>query len=416
MTAKRLAPLVALSLLLTACPTALGLGGGVRVTPHEGRIGDRHSHEVGHDLEVRRLDATQYPPTKPGVRIVTSQRGWALYWSEMQPEAAHPPPLPEVDFGKEMLLLATGEPQGLELETTGALRSERGVVHVYLRERLPGDGCKPVARKAPVLEVAAIALGGEDVHVWIDRELEDSCGADPTAVVGCRIAGTAGAFESKVTAAPGQTIDCDGSKSVPAKLPIVDHSWGLEAIPSGSTTKLTIAKGGRSASFPVDAYGTYTLRHDVTDAEANSGGSHATVVVVPPADVTTVQLGWTKFDRTDDPDSFPRIELHATELPGKRDCALPAGPQTPPFCTPTGTAFVTHMQLRPAEKKSYALSVKYVDDRYVKAPIACLRVFPRGGKPPVETCDDDVTRKAGTSWEPGVLDFETGAIVPPPKK
>jgi hypothetical protein len=59
----------------------------------------------------------------------------------------------------------------------------------------------------------------------------------------------------------------------------------------------------------------------------------------------------------------------------------------------------------------YALSVRYLDERADKGPMLCVRLFSKGGLTS-EACDP-APRKAGATWDVGIIDEATGQPVLP---
>jgi hypothetical protein len=154
-------------------------------------------------------------------------------------------------------------------------------------------------------------------------------------------------------------------------------------------------------SFPVDALGRYSVKYDILDESGRHGAASAQVDVFPPPGAAVVQLGWSNFDATDDPTTFPRIELRATtEKPGATCNEQGAHPA---WCEVTRAAHVAHMRLKNGR---YAISVAYTDDRFAGAPVACVRVF-LDGKQTSQHCDPAV-QSAGSVWAVGFLDAATG--------
>jgi hypothetical protein len=246
---------------------------------------------------------------------------------------------------------------------------------------------------------------------------EDRCSAAPEAKVLCRVAGSGGGGTDKMIAQPGQTIDCDGTKSTPAAgTSIVDRNWFLEQSPLGSTARATVSKSTMGVTFPLDAWGSYVVRHEVSDDSGKMGRGTATIDVPPPSGVTAVELVWSRFDRSDDPSTFPRVQLHLVEHPAPlgdrtRDCSLDA--QKPGWCEIAEVGVTQQAKLKPGDKRRYRVEVRYVDDRFKGAPVACVRTFPAGQKP-VDLCEyPDTERKAGTVWSLGALDLGDGTFADP---
>jgi hypothetical protein len=389
-----------------------------RVLVHPARPGSRTTWQVGHDVELARVSTKGYAGQKPGFRAVHNADEWLYVWSDPRPDRPHPPPPPpNVDWNNQIVLVATSMTSNAKsIELTHAVRTENGALQVYVVEELPGEGCKFETPKEAPVDVAVVNGTYDEVVYWVDRDLAMSCGARPTARIDCRLMGQTGAA-TKLTAAPGQAINCDGLKSDPGSAnTITDRNWYFSSTAPGSVSKIKLSDGAKSATFALDAYGTYAIRHEVNDDEGRGADVTATVDVPPPADAIIVQMGWSKITSGDDPATFPRVELLGAEVPTKlgtkvagKTCTSTADSGSTPWCKMNTIAYVTHLRLDPVEKKSYRFGVRYADERFQGGPMICLRVFAKG-KPPAETCDDN-TRKANDVWDAGVMDLETGALV-----
>ncbi len=382
-----------------------------RLIVHVSRVGDRTPPDVGDDLDPQHLDVGAYTTQKPGFYAVHDPDQWLFVWKDPRPDAKPPPTPRSVDLESQMIFVATSDaPDAQGMEISRVVRTSTGV-HVYVKETLAGEGCTTPPRKAPPMDMVAFASTDEDIHVHEDRERADPCGPPPQAVVECRIAGSGGAGVNKLTASPGQKISCNSRKSRARTGGIVDRNWFLRSAPPGSTSGLTIGRAGLGTTLTVDAWGPYTLRLEVSDETGRIGSAEARVSVPPPGDSFPIQLGWTA-DPKDDPTTFPRFELHVVELPAKLGSADDCTADAPhdPWCTVASSVALQQARLKPEPRKRYRVAVKYVDDRFAGAPVACVRTFPPG-KPPFQTCEDAATvRKAGAVWDLGALDPDTGTF------
>ena len=401
---------------------ALVLGACVsrnRVVVHPPHLDDRTAPDIaGQDIEMKILPTEGFTDPKIGFYAVKSTDDWLMVWKDPRPDVRHPPLPAGIDFKTQMLLVAVFEgaaTTGLELTS---VRRSPDALHAYLTETLVGEGCKgPPARAQAWMVVAAIATTDLDVHFHTDRMHEDRCSAAPEAKVLCRVAGSGQAGTDKLIGQPGQTIDCDGMKSTAAAgTSIVDRNWYLEQSPLGSTARVTTAKSTMGVTFPLDAWGPYVVRHEVSDDSGKMGRGTATIDVPPPAGITAVELVWSHFDRSDDPSTFPRMQLHIIDHPAplgdrQRDCSLDA--QKPGWCEIAEVGVTQQAKVKPQDKHRYRVEVRYVDDRFKGAPIACVRTFPAGSKP-VDICEyPDTIRKAGSVWSLGALDLVDGTFADP---
>ena len=401
---------------------ALVLGACVspsRVVVHPPHLDSRTAPDIaGQDIEAKVLPTEGFTDPKPGYYAVKSSDDWLLVWKDPRPDVRHPPVPAGIDFKTQMLVVAAFEgttTTGFEL--SGVRKSPDGL-HVYLTETLAGEGCKAApAHDQAWMIVAAVETTDADVHFHTDRLHEDRCSAVPEAKVLCRVAGSGQAGTEKMIGQPGQTIDCDGAKSTSATgTSIVDRNWFLEQSPLGSTVRTTVTKTAMGVTFPLDAWGSYVVRHEVSDDTGKMGRGTATVDVPPPSGVTAVELVWSHYDRSDDPSTFPRVQLHLIEHPAPlgertRDCYLDA--EKPGWCEIAEVGVTQQAKLKPADKKRYRVEVRYVDDRFKGAPVACVRTFPAGAKP-LDICEyPDTERKAGSVWSLGALDLVDGTFADP---
>lgn len=373
--------------------------------------------QSGHDLELLHYDTAGFRGQKPGYFVLRREDDWLTVWADPRPDRPHPPPPPTgLDWNKQLLLVATATAKGAtKLEIERVVATENQALQVYLTESVPGAGCPAAIPKDPPIDVVAVAKPVDAVSFWIDREVGTTCGDRPRARVECKVLGAPGEATDKLTASPGQTIVCDGTKSdAGSARSIMDRNWFFTLAPAGSTAKLRI-DAGRTATFLTDAFGTYTVRLEVSDNEGRSGDAVATVLV-PPPDETVVQLGWAHITAQDDPATFPRIELQVVQTGSAIPCTT-ATDARPPWCKLDTLAALTRVRLDQAANKPYKFRVRYADERFQGGPMVCLRVFPKGQKP-VELCDDN-RRKEHEVWEAGFLDLETGSFAdkpPAPKK
>jgi hypothetical protein len=399
----------------------LGLGIQSRVVVHINKGTDRTPTQSGREIELRHLETEGFSGQKAGYFAIRDANDWLKIWDDPRPDRPRPPPAPQIDWDKTILISAAATtPNATGIEIEKVIATENQALQVYVLEHVPGENCPDKLPKDPPIDIVAASKPADVVTFWVDRDVGVSCGARPNVRVQCRImsSGAAGIASDEITAAPGQVVNCDGLKSDPGSArAIMDRNWFFTLAPNGSTSKMKLSTNNESVTFPIDAYGTYTVRLEVTDNEGRSNDGVATIEVPPPADETVVQLGWGKITAQDDPTTFPRIELRVTESGSRQTCSTAQETSRPAWCRMDALAALTHVRVKPAEKKAYKFSVKYIDTRYQGGPMVCLRVFAKGQKP-AETCDDN-KRNENTTWDVGFLDFESGAFLekePQPKK
>lgn len=364
--------------------------------------------QSGHDVEMTEYDTKGFAGQKPGYFVLRSSDDWLAIWSDVRPGRPRPPPPPtNVNWDKQLLIVATSTaPNATALEIERVVATENQALQVYVTERIPGQGCPASTKTDPPIAIVAAAKPVEEVAFWVDREVGTTCGDRPHARVECKVLGSNGEASEKITVQSGQTVTCDGAKSDSGSArSIMDRNWYFTLAPAGSISKLRI-EGGKTATFLADAYGTYTVRLEVSDNEGRSGDSVATILV-PPPEQTTVQLGWGKITSSDDPETFPRIELQVQQTGSAIACTT-ANDVRPSWCKMDHLAALTRVNVEPIDKKFYKFRVKYTDERFQGGPMVCLRVFPKGQKP-AETCDDN-KRKQYEVWEAGYLDLDSGVF------
>jgi hypothetical protein len=116
------------------------------LVPAEGRLAVRpllREHSSGH------LD--------PARRVITDAQAFQAVWDQAHARRGHKPPLPEVDFGREAVVLAS-----LGTRSTGgytididSVRARNDAVDVFVRTTSPGPTCGATAALTqPVVMVA----------------------------------------------------------------------------------------------------------------------------------------------------------------------------------------------------------------------------------------------------------------------
>jgi hypothetical protein len=389
--------------------------------------GDRAFHEEGRTMPMNHWDLeTGGAGLKRGFFVVKSEFEWRSLWPNT--EADKIPILPQdLDLSKEMLLVATPpEPTVLAAEVKEVVDTEVGKVHVYLAETTPGQDC-PAGEKdvdAKNYDLTRVRrVDHKDVIVHIDSLPRPPCGDPPKVVIRCRANGSTSAYEEKLTVGPSAAIGCV-AQDVKSLRPIFDLTWTFASLPSATFAKLLVSQGAHGASFVTDVFGTYKLALEVTDDLQRKGTAAAEISVAPPNDSLVLQFVWTKFDPSDDPTTFPRIELHALGInppdPPKKglpkplapikwgtvpDCALESDKSPPAWCTTRAVGPTTIMTIDPSAAKDFAVALHYTDERFPGQPIACVRSY-RNGTLQAELCDPQA-RKEGW-WEAGTLDSVSG--------
>jgi hypothetical protein len=380
--------------LLVACLPANDL------TIRTSEIDDRAQRDTGDDYDFQHLSVDGYVQQKPGFYPVHAASDWRTAWTE-DPKGNVPAVPADVDFKKRMLFVATSKTPGAKsIEVQKITRTADGL-HIYVLETLLPKACPPQATKAVPMDLVSLDNVPFDMHVVYDRVHADSCGPPPDAVVACRIAGSGAAGSDKITASPGEVIDCDSSQSRAQVGTINVRTWQLNVSPPGSATKLTVGKGNVGVTFPVDAWGVYQVGLDIRDA-TREGSSLGIIEVLPPT--SGVELYFTHAANLDAA-ALPRVELHVTELPFGLGSSGDCGVQTQKSWCEMHTAVGLQLgTLNPEKNKRYRVGVKYLDVRLPGGPNVCVRAFAKGILP-VSACDaEDGQRARNAVWDLGALD------------
>jgi hypothetical protein len=214
-----------------------------------------------------------------------------------------------------------------------------------------------------------------------------------------------------VAAKVGDVVECKASIQAGGRL-VVDRTWLLTEAPKGSVTKLQFQDGGASVRFPVDVFGRYRVRVEVTDEDSKRGVAQ-TLVDAAVGEGTFVEMAWSNFELSSDASKFPKVELHATDVPGgppaKHDCSMvTGGVDRPGWCDVQTHAASTLLRLHKEPPGRFAVHVKYVSERTDASPVLCVRTLAAGAVV-TEGCDAQ-TRKAGAVWDLGTVDEGSGGF------
>ncbi|MFO0679134.1 MAG: hypothetical protein U0169_21585 [Polyangiaceae bacterium] len=371
--------------------------------------------EQGTPLTLKRWELVG-PRPKDGFHVVKNPDDWRLLFPN--PAQGSYPALPRsFNFSKEMVVMAAGGEDAEDLEVRAVVYTDT-TLHVYLTETVPGKGCPKPNRAQPIVDVRFTERVDRDTMFHLDSIRGKPCAAPLGAEIACKIQ-SKGTATSPLVAELGDVVACSAVKNKePGAIPIIERTWNLAESPEGSTSKLTIAEGSRDVTFPIDTFGQYSVRYQQEDEASRTTMGGAIVQAVPPTGAFVAELAWTKFDPQDDPSTFPRVELHAVDVrtqrepfegrgflgDGRLDCATEGAPR-PSWCSAqksTASAFVKV----PHKDGKFHAYVKYVDDRFYGAPVACVKLF-HDGKGTDKVCDPTV-RKAGSVWDAGAFDLATG--------
>ncbi|MEO8878701.1 MAG: hypothetical protein ABI461_24135, partial [Polyangiaceae bacterium] len=365
---------------------------------------------------------------KPGYAVLRTTDDWDLFFADHSIRPIG------IDFSQTMVLAAYADDSTLSALQIKKVVDSGDTLNVFITEVTPGDGCPP-RQNQPPSSLVTVDKKMKPVAVYVDTERGARCQADaPQIKVTCRVPPTK-EWTENLSAPIGQKVECAAALDMSqARRTIVDRDWSIRELPRGSDARISLIDEAHKASITIDALGTFRLRVAATDEAARVGEAIAKIEAPPPSDDLYAELVWSNFTSSDDPDTFPRIELRAKE-PLVRDMNIkPVAPPTkamlvqaqlhPPAGKPLPTTCSiesadhpawceawkygknTLMRLRGASGGRYNLSVRYTDDRFAGAPVACIRTFAKR-KLAFEVCDNQV-RKADSTWDIGAIVESTG--------
>ena len=135
------------------------------------------------DLSVTRLAGSSQPFgissgfTQPANVVVRDGAGWQALWATIHAGTAPPPPLPDVDFGRHLVVARAMGPRptgGFTVAITGMLR-QGGEYVVQVRETSPGTGCAVTLAETSPVDVALIGRHDASIKFAIAAETR-TCG------------------------------------------------------------------------------------------------------------------------------------------------------------------------------------------------------------------------------------------------
>lgn len=381
----------------TSCGTA------PPVTVVRTNLGEPTEAVAGDVVKVKRGAQEAFTGVRGGFYVIRGPEDWERAWPQ-----GHVPPMPAtLDTSRQMLILAVGE-----TTDASALKVERvletgSYLYAWVRETKLGDKCPNKSQEHAFDAVIAPRLD-KPVKFFVADERGESCGDPPVSKVECRHLNEK-SWSTKLTAAPGDTLECTMTASANGKFELVDKVLSMSTLPAGSSAKLAFTKGPERAELELDVYGTYTVHAEAADEAGRRGKSIATIEAAPPKtkDVL-VQLVWAGFDLRDESDTFPRVNLRVDEG-GAKGQRCSADIPIPGLCEVKTRGAYTYMKI-PEGSRKLPVSVRFVDERVEKGPGPCVHVW-YDGQRTAETCDR-VHRDPDEIWRVGVLDTATGTLLP----
>jgi len=395
-------------------PAAAFFGGGCGVSPpvtvvHVG-VGERTEAIKGDMVKTRRGDQEPFVGLRTGFAVVRSAEDWQNAW----PGGVVPAMPATLDTARSMLLVAVAEDKDtVQLQIQKVLETGDRL-HVFVRETKAGENCTTKREHTPFDAVVTERID-KPVKFYVEEERAESCGNPPAVAVNCRV-NDAPAWKPKVSAMPGDKVECEMTAETRGKFALVDSSLTLGDLPGGSASKLAYTKGTLRGTFTVDVFGAYGVKAEAKDEAGRTTVVTAPVEAVPPKsrDVL-VQLVWTNFDASDDPNAFPRVKLRATEetkdarnKPLAHECTVDT--PRPELCDAKVHGANTLMTLKAGDKR-IPLDVLYADERADKGPLVCIQVYFDGTRTG-ETCDRK-HRDPDERWNVGIVDMATGKLLDP---
>lgn len=393
----------------TFCLAFLLLGCGVSpaITVIHLGAGQKSEAITGDPVKFKRGGQEGYVGMRGGFHVVRGQEDWRAAWAGGGEAAPFPTNL---DPSRSMLVLGIAESKETSDIHIDKMVETASMVAVWVRDTHTGKGCTSKLERPPFDAVVTPRID-KPVKFFVTEEREESCGEAPAVTVNCRV-NDAPAWAPKVAGQPGDTVDCEMSSASRGKFAITDSALTLSELPAGSTAKLAYSKAPVRGAFSLDVFGTYNVHAEATDDSGRKTTGIAVVEALPQKsrDVI-VQLVWTNFDVSDDPDTFPRVKLRALE-PGatakaaSKPCSVDES--SPGLCEVKTRSAFTYMRLK-ASAKRLPLEVLYTDERIEKGPRVCVQLYFDGARTG-EVCDRE-HRDPEARWSIGTLDMETGKLL-----
>lgn len=381
----------------------LGCSSPPAVTVLRASAGEPHEPVRGDPLKLRRSNRDPYSGVRGGFFVIRSQDDWHAAWlGRVEPTMPS-----SLDTSRSMLLLAASERSDtVRVELLRALETSNAV-HVFVRETERGAGC--VEKVERPIDAAQTFRVDKPVRFYVETVQGEACGDPPAVEVKCRVAGES-SWRPSVSAQPGDTVECTMAATSRGKFAIVDRVLRLDELPGGSTAKLAYAEGPTRGSLPIDVFGAFTVRGEASDDGGRRSTAVAKIEAQPPKSIDPlVHVVWSNFDVSDDPDTFPRVVLEATDGAAEPRTCSAESPEAELCSVRTRSAF-SYMTLKAREGRA-PIALRYLDERIEAGPLACVQVY-FDGKRTAEKCDR-VHRSPDARWEAGVVDMATGALLDP---
>lgn len=381
----------------------------------EAAVGDKTPREAGDQLELARFSTTGFARLRPGYFVLQDATDWPDLFHNVTRDFAMPHG-PEVDWKTTMgFAVVATDPAATSIVIERVVRAPNDTIHVYVDEELRGDRCEAeanpnvlrAAAHEPPIDVVTFAKKKAPIVLHVDRAKAASCDPVPKVEMVCNVQGKpAGDLTTSMNAAPGDVVECDGTKVTTKVGYVAERNWYFERKPKDSFTQFTIDDAHTHAKFTVDAFGEYRVRLEAEDDRRKSGSKQVEIDVVPPADTQVIQIGWTLHDAID-PKTLPKITPRLVQLGTGRECS--EAQAQPPWCEVKVSGLTKQIFVRTQRGSRYQLHVRYEDARAAQMPILCARAFVKTSTVAQETCDMK-EREAGDTWGPGIFNPDNGSF------
>jgi len=169
--------------LAIAAGIAALLSAGCTAAPTEIATLRNETGAPGDPVTVTRLRSEPYSfayysgMKDPAQVVVRTQAEWAQVWSAVWGGSSPVPPLPQVDFEREVVVaaaLGTRATGGFSIFVDGAYQRE-GFVEVVIHKVSPGSRCATTQALTQPVDLARIAIAGQPVQ-FSERASVHDCG------------------------------------------------------------------------------------------------------------------------------------------------------------------------------------------------------------------------------------------------
>ncbi|MEM6252879.1 MAG: protease complex subunit PrcB family protein [Cyanobacteria bacterium P01_D01_bin.156] len=126
------------------------------------------------------IDFEPIPLSAPGLNqryiaeltlwIIRDESDWQAFWRQQQRLLSEPPPLPDIDFTAQMLLVLTlgSRPTGgygLEIDRIELLETTQPTWRIYYLERVPGKTCLVTQQTTTPTAFVSVPLSNAEIEL-----------------------------------------------------------------------------------------------------------------------------------------------------------------------------------------------------------------------------------------------------------